>query len=183
MKHAVLIALVVGIMAVCGCSVEKAPEPPQKALAAVTLSPADKEKLLLFQKDLLSIETLTDKAIKLAGDELVNVIKGGEVSVNLPAILDKAKGECLLAGAMLAKKAIPEALPPEMKVLLNEGKAGLIAAYSAYAESFVAIRSFIADKNPMALIEYRKKSAQAKELYVGAADKFKLIMTATGVAQ
>jgi len=74
-------------------------------------------------------------------------------------------------------------LPPEVKTLLNDGRTGLIAAYKAYAESFDAIRSFIADKNPMALLEYRKKSTQAQELYDAAAAKFKVIMTAAGITQ
>jgi len=182
MKQIVLIALACAIMAFCGCSPEKAPESQQK-IAAITLTPADKEKLMAFQKDLLNIENLTDKAVKLAGDELKNVIKGGGVSISLPSIIDKAKAECLQAGESLAKKTVPEALPPETRKLFEDGKAGLIAAYVAYAESFDAVRGFITDKNPMALLEYRKKSSQAQKLYDEAADKFKKIMTAAGVAQ
>jgi len=60
--------------------------------------------LLAFRKEILNIENLTDKVVKLAGDELMNVIKGGDVSINLPSIVDKAKAECLLAGETLAKK-------------------------------------------------------------------------------
>jgi hypothetical protein len=182
MKQIVLIGLISLIMALCGCTTEKAPAPPQQ-ISAITLSVADKEKLMAFQKDILSIESLTDKAVKRAGEELVNVIKGGAVSINLPAIVDKAKTECLLAGESLAKKALPEVLSPEAKSLLNDGKTSLIAAYMAYAESFDAIKSFVADKNPMALLEYRKKSSQAQSLYNDATDKFKKIMTAAGVTQ
>jgi hypothetical protein len=169
-------------MALCSCTPEKAPA-PQQQISALMLSVADKEKLMAFQKELMSIESLTDKAVKLAGEELMNVIKGGAVSLNLPVIVDKAKTECLLAGESLAKKALPEGLPPEAKSLLNEGKTGLIAAYTAYAESFDAIKSFVADKNPLALLEYRKKSSQAQALYNDASDKFKKIMTAAGVTQ
>jgi hypothetical protein len=183
MKHIVLIALISSIMALCSCSAEKTAEPPQKTIAAITLSPADKEKLMAFQKDLLSVEGLADKAVKLAGTEIMNIIKGGGVSINLPAIIDKAKAECLLAGESLAKKAIPETLPPETKALLNDGKTGLSAAYKAYAESFEAIRSFVTDKNPMALLEYRKKNSQAQELYKAATAKLQQIMTAAGVSQ
>jgi hypothetical protein len=182
MKHIVLIALIIGVMAVCGCSTEKAPEPKQQ-IPAFSLSLADKEKLLAFQKEVLGIEGLADKALKLAGDELKNVIKGGEVSINLPSIIDKAKSECLQAGEKLAKKGVPEALPPELKTHLNDGKNGLIASYKAYAESYDAIKSFVTDKNPMALLEYRKKYSQAQELFTGATDKFKMIMTAAGVVQ
>ncbi len=182
MKHTTLLILLIGIMALCGCTTEKAPV-PQQQIAAISLSAADKEKLQAFQKEILNIENITDKAVKLAGDELMNFIKGGGASINLPSIVDKAKAECLLAGEILAKKAIPEALPPEVKTLLNDSRTGLIAAYKAYAESFDAIKSFVSDKNPVALLEYRKKNAQAQELYNGAADKFKAIMTAAGVPQ
>jgi len=182
MKHIVLIALISGCMALCACSTEKAPEPLQP-IPAITLSSVDKEKLLAFQKEILNIESLTDKAVKLAVDELKTVIKGGGVSINLPSIIDKAKAECQLAGESLAKKSVPEALPPEVKNLLNNGKTGLIASYTAYAESFDAIRSFITDKNPMALLEYRKKYSQAQELFTGATENIKIIMTAAGVTQ
>lgn len=182
MKHIVLIGLISGIIGLCGCTTEKAPA-PQQQIPAITLSTADKEKLMSFQKEILNIENLTDKAVKIAVDELKNVIKGGEASINVSSVIDKAKAECLLAGEALAKKTIPEALPPEAKSLLNEGKTGLIAAYKAYAESFDAIKSFITDKNPMALLDYRKKNSQAQELYNGSADKFRTIMTAAGVTQ
>ena len=182
MQQIVLITLICGIISLCGCSTEKAPEPLQQ-ISAVTLSPVDKEKLMAFQKEILNIESLTDKAVKLAVAELKTVIKGGEVSINLLSIIEKAKGECLLAGESLAKKAVPEALPPEMKSLLNDGKTGLLASYKAYAESFDAARSLVADKNPMALLEYRKKYSQAQGLYNGATEKIKVIMAAAGVPQ
>jgi hypothetical protein len=35
----------------------------------------------------------------------------------------------------------------------------------------------------MALLDYRKKNSQAQELYNGAADKLRTIMTAAGVTQ
>jgi hypothetical protein len=177
-----MIGLISGIMAICACTTEKAPV-PQQQIPAITLTAADKEKLMAFQKEIMNIEDLTDKAVKLAVDELKNVIKGGEVSINVSSVIDKAKAECRLAGESLAKKAIPEALPPEMKSLLNEGKTGLIAAYKAYAESFDAIKNFVSDKNPMVLLEYRKKNSQAQELYNGAAEKLNKVMTAAGVTQ
>lgn len=182
MKQIALIILMSGIMALCGCTTEKTPE-PQQQIPALKLSSADKEQLLVFQKEILNIENLTDKAVKLAVDELKNVIKGGEVSTNISSLIDKAKAECLLAGESLARKVIPEVLSPEAKSLLNEGRTGLIAAYKAYAESFDAIKSFVADKNPMALLEYRKKNTQAQELYNVAAVKLKTVMTAAGVSQ
>jgi hypothetical protein len=182
MKQIIGIVLLIVTMALCGCSTERAPEPAQQ-IPAFTLSAADKEKLMSFQKEILSIESLTDKAVKLAGDELKNVIKGGEVSINLPSVIDKAKAECLLAEEALAKKGVPEVLPPEAKSLLVDAKTGLISAYKAYSESFDAIKSFVNDKNPLALLEYRKKSSEAQKLYNEAADKFKKIMTAAGVTQ
>jgi hypothetical protein len=182
MRHLALIVLISVITALCGCTTEKTPEPQQK-LPAITLSPADKEKLIAFQKEILNIENLTDRAVKLAVDELKNVFKGGGVTINLSSIIDKAKSECLLAGESLAKKAIPETLPPEAKNLLNDARSGLITAYKVYGESFDAIRNFINNKNPMALIEYQKKSSQAKDIYNTAAEKFKIIFTAAGIQQ
>ena len=181
MKHLAVIALICASLALCGCSTEKAAEPPPK-LPAITLSPADKELLRAFQKDILSAEKLADRAVKLTGDELKNVLTGGEVSLNLPTIVAKAKAECLIAAELLARKAVPEALSPEMKSLLNEGKSGLSAAYQAYAESFDSVRSFVSDKNPMALLEYRKQYSQAQELSTKATAKIRQIMTAAGVA-
>jgi hypothetical protein len=169
-------------MALYGCTAEKTPE-PQKALPVITMSPADKEQVTAFQKEILNIENITDKAVKLAVAELKNVILGRESSLTMPALIDKAKSECLSAGETLAKKAVPETLPPEMKNLVGEGKCGLIAAYTAYAASFDAIKSFIADKNPLMLMEYRQKSSQAEKLYTEAAGKIKAVMTAAGVTQ
>jgi hypothetical protein len=183
MKYVVLIALICGIIALSGCTAEKPQQPPAAQLPSFSLSPADKEKLAAFQKEILSVESITDKAVKLAGDELKNVLTGGSISGSLPSLIDKAKAECLLAGEALAKKPVPEGLPPEVKNLLNDGRGGLIAAYTAYAESYSAIKSFIADKNPLALLEYRKKSSQAQDLYNSAADKFKTIMTAAGIKE
>jgi len=182
MKHSVLIVLITGIMALYGCSTQKPPEPQQK-IPAITLSSVDKEKLMAFQKEVLSVENLTDKSIKLAADELKRVMTGGEASVSLPSIIEKAKLECLRSGEVLAKTVVPDALPPEAKILLTEGKTGLVIAYKAYAESFDAIRSFVTDKNPMALLEYRKKSALAQEQTYVATNKLKQIMTAAGVTQ
>jgi hypothetical protein len=42
---------------------------------------------------------------------------------------------------------------------------------------------FFTDKNPMALLEYRKKNSQAQELYNGVADKLRKVMTVAGVTQ
>jgi hypothetical protein len=182
MKRIILVALISGTVALCGCTAEKTAPVEQQAIAALTLSPTDKEKLLAFQKEIMSVENLTDKAVNIAVDELKKVITGGAISMDLPTLIDKAKSECLLAGESLAKKAIPESLPPEAKKLLNDGRSGLVAAYKAYAESFEAIKSFVADKNPMALLEYRKKNSQAQQLYNEASAKFKAIMTAAGIA-
>lgn len=181
MKPVITIVLATFLLALSGCSTEKPPE-PQK-IPAFVLSLADKEKLAAFQKEVLNVESLTDKALKVATDELKTVLKGGEISINLPSIIDRAKSESLKAGEALAKKAIPEGLPPEAKKLLNESKLGFIAAYKGYAESFDAIRSFTTDKNPMTLLEYRKKNAEAQEQLKGATEKLKLIMTAAGVTK
>lgn len=181
MKPFIVIVCAALLMALSGCSSEKPPE-PQK-IQAFVLSLADKEKLAAFQKEVLNIENLTDKTLNLATEEFRTVLKGGEVSLNLPTIIERAKNESLKAGESLAKKAIPESLPPEAKKLLNESKAGFVASYKAYAESFDAIRSFTTDKNPLTLLEYRKKNAEAQEQLKGATEKLKQIITAAGVTQ
>lgn len=182
MKYIVFTALICGIMTLYSCSSEKSPE-PQKHIPAITLSPTEKNKLIALQNEFLNIENLANKAVRLAGEELKNVLKGGEISVSLPSIIGKAKMECLQSGELLAKRAIPDFLPPEATILLTEGKTGMVAAYKTYAESFEAIRSFVEDKNPMALLEYRKKSTQAQEQLSVASNKLKIIMTAAGVSQ
>jgi hypothetical protein len=45
------------------------------------------------------------------------------------------------------------------------------------------VKSFITDKNPMALLEYRKKYSEAQKLFTGASDKLKQVMTAAGIPQ
>lgn len=181
MKPCIVIALAALLPALFGCSAEKPPEPQN--ISAFVLSVADKEKLAAFQKEVLTTGNLTDKALNVAAEELKTVLKGGEISLNLPSIIDRAKSESLKAGESLAKKAIPEGLPPEANKLLNESKAGFIAAYKAYAESFEAVRSFTTDKNPMTLLEYRKKNAEAQEQLKGATERLKQIMAAAGVTK
>ncbi len=181
MKSAIAIAFAGILLILSGCSSEKPPEP--RKIQAFVLSLADKEKLAAFQKDVLNIENITDKALNVATEELKTVLKSGEISLNIPSIIDRAKSESLKAGEALAKKAIPESLPPEAVKLLNESKTGFIASYKLYAESFDAIRNFTTDKNPMALLEYRKKNTEAKEQLKGATEKLKQIMTAAGVTK
>lgn len=182
MKRIIVYGLICMATALCGCTTENAPEPLQK-IPAITLAPADKEKLVAFKKELLSVERFADIAVSLAGNELKKVITGGEISLSVPSIINKAKGECLLAGETLLKKTVPEALPPEAKKILTEGKTGLIDAYKGYAEAYDAMKNFVTDKNPMALLEYRKKQSQAQELFSRSTDKITMIMTAAGIAQ
>lgn len=176
------IALTCMALALCGCSSGTAPEQPQK-LPSFTLSPSEKAALDAYYKNILSAESLADKAVKLAKDEAMNVIKGGEGSITLASITDKAKNESLRAVESLAQANVPEALPAEVKNLLKDGKSDLIAAYTAHAESFEAIKSFIAEKSPMALLEYRNKSSQAQELLSRAASKLDQIMRASEASQ
>lgn len=175
----VLVALTISLF---GCSGEKAPEQAQQ-IPSITLSQSEKDALVTYYKDVLSIESLAGKAIKVAEDEVVNVIKGGEGSITLTSIIDKAKNESIRTVESLAKANVPDMLPPEAKSLLSETKNDLAASYKAHAESFESINTFIAEKSPMALLEYRKKSAQAQELFTKATDKLNQIMKAAGVPQ
>lgn len=173
--------VIVASLAIIACSQEKPAEVPQK-LPTVTLSPAERESLLSFQKSLVNTEYIADKAVKVAVDEIKNVISGGQVTIDLPAIVERTKGECLKAGTELAKSAIPAKLPPELQASLRDGRDGLIASYKAYGEAFDAVRSFTTEKNPMLLLEYRKKYAQAQELYGSAAQKIKVALSSCGIA-
>lgn len=173
--------LVIASLTIVACSQEKPAEVPQK-LPAVTLAPAERESLLSFQKNLVNTEYIADKAVKVAVDEIKNVISGGQVTIDLPAIVERTKGECLKAGTELAKNAIPAKLPPELQASLRDGRDGLIASYKAYGEAFDAIRSFTAEKNPMLLLKYRKKYSQAQELYGSAAQKIKMALSSCGIA-
>lgn len=176
------VAITCMVLALCGCSSGTAPEQPQK-ISSFTLSPSEKAALDAYYKNILSAESLADKAAKLAKDEAMNVIKGGEGSITLASITDKAKNESLRAVESLAQANVPEALPAEVKSLLKDGKKDLIAAYTAHAESFEAIKSFIAEKSPMALLEYRNKSSQAQELLNRATGKLDQIMKASEASQ
>jgi hypothetical protein len=71
----------------------------------------------------------------------------------------------------------------QAKKLLNESKAGLIASCKAYAASFDAIRGFTTDKNPLTLLECRKKNAEAREQLKGTTEKLKQIMVTAGVTK
>ena len=84
--------VVVASLAIIACSQEKPAEVPQK-LPTVTLSSAERESLLSFQKSLVNTEYIADKAVKVAVDEIKNVISGGQVSIDLPAIIERTKGE------------------------------------------------------------------------------------------
>lgn len=178
----IFVALLCGALFFWGCSNEKAPEQVQK-LADFTLSPSAKEELLAFYKDMASAEGLADKAITVAGNELKNVLKGGSGSLTLASVVDRAKTECLNAGQTLATRDIPKSLPPEAQALLSTGREELIAAYAAHAAAFEAIKSFAAEKNPLTLLEYREKSAQAQQLLSSATGKIKSIMSAAGAPQ
>lgn len=181
MKKCIVFFLMILSLALIGCSGDKVQE--QAQLPDITLSEAEKNALIAYYNDLISFEGIADKAIKVAENEAVNLIKGGEGSVTLASVIGKAKDECLRTVESLAKANVPDMLPPEAKKLLSEGKNDLAAAYKAHAESFESINAFIAEKNPMALIEYRKKSAQAQELFNTATAKLNQIMKASGVPQ
>ncbi len=175
---AALFALCLAV-AVFGCSSEK---PAEVVRDVIPLSPADKEKVAAFRKEMVNLENLTDKALKLAGSEIMNMVKGGEISVNLPDLAGKAGAECRQTCEALAKKAVPDTLPQEIKTNLSGAKDGLMAGYKLYGESFADINTFITEKKPLALIEYKQKSAQAKEQITAANDKLRKALATAGIA-
>ncbi len=183
MKNRFIRAIIVLTLfgAIFGCSSEKPVEVPQKQ-RVIPLSLADKEKVAAFRNEMVSLENLSDKTLKLAGKEIMNLAKGGEFSMNLSDLAGKAGSECRQTCEALAKKAVPETLPPEIKANLSEAKDGLMAGYKAYGESFAAINSLITEKKPLALIEYKRKSSQANDLIAAANSRLEKALGLAGIA-
>jgi hypothetical protein len=164
-----------------GCSSEKRSVDAQQKIVVIPISQADKDRLSAYRKDLTTIENLTDKTMKVATAEIMKIVKGGESSISITGLAEKAKAECLLTSDLLEKKAVPDNLPPEIKNFLVDGKNGMVASYKAHGESYEAVRVFLAEGKPLALLEYRTKSARARELSSGAAEKLERAMATAGI--
>ncbi len=172
-------------IALVGCSSEKketqvtAPAPPEQIRL---LSEADKEKIIAFKNELLDIENVSKKAFALVGDELKLVLKGEKDAFDVASLVDKAKSESGKCVDNLLKEAVPETLPPWFRKNLQDVKNGFMDGYKAKIESFAAVKRFVDEKNPKALLDYRQKEAEANKLLQDARDKLTVVMAATGLS-
>jgi hypothetical protein len=176
-----VILLMIGCAWQIGCSSGKKSVEAQEKVTVIPMSQADKDSLSAFRKDLTELESLTDKTMKVASEEVMKIVKGGDASISVAGLAEKAKAECLQTSDLLEKKAVPDNLPPEIRNFLVEGKNGLAASYRAHGESYEAVRVFLAEGKPLALLEYRSKSAKARELSGGATEKLERAMATAGI--
>jgi hypothetical protein len=164
-----------------GCSSENRSVDARQNVTVIPMSQADKDRLSAFRKDLTDLESLTDKTLKVASEEVMKIVKGGDASTSVAGLAEKARAECLQTSDLLEKKAVPDNLPPEIRNFLVEGKNGLAASYKAHGESYEAVRVFLAEGKPLALLEYRTKSSRARELSGGATEKLERAMATAGI--
>lgn len=153
--------------------------PPQEQIKA--LSQLDKEKIATFGKDLFDVDRISGKAMSLVGNEIKKVITGEKESVDATSFLDAAKREAGKSMEAMLKQAVPEKIPPWFAQNLGEAKKGFADAYSAQIASFDAVRRFIDEKNPTALIEYKQKAALADKSFRSAREKLATVVTASGI--
>ncbi len=172
-------------LAITGCNSKEQKEetvssqaPPEQVKM---LSQADRDNITAFRKDLLSIENVSKNALTLVGEEVKLVIKGEKGSIDMASLVDKAKAESGTLIGSLVKEAVPGKLPPWFSRNLTDAKDGFCAAYKAKIESLDAVKKFLEDKNPLSLLEYRKKAALADKLIENAKGKLALVWSAAGL--
>ena len=171
-------------MAIFGCSSENketpvtSTAPPEQVKS---LSQADKDKIMAFKKELFDIEKLSKKALTLVSDEIKLVVKGEKDAVDVASLVDKAKSESSKSLDNLLKEAVPGKLPPWFNQNLAEAKKGFLDGYKAKAESFAAVKRFIDEKSPTALLEYKQKETQANKLLQDARGKLDIVLAAAGL--
>jgi hypothetical protein len=171
-------------MAIFGCSSEKKETPVMSTAPpeqVKSLSLADKEKIMAFKKELFDIEKISKKAMTLVGDEIKLVVKGEKAAVDVASLVDKAKSESSKSLDNLLKETVPGKLPPWFTQNLAEAKKGFLDGYKAKAESFAAVKRFVDEKSPMALLEYKQKEAQASKLLQDARGKLDNVLVAAGL--
>jgi len=168
-----------------GCSAEQkdkslmSPPPPEQIK---TLTQGDREKIAAFEKEMFDIEKISKKAMTLVGNEVKQVISGEKDSVDAAALLATAKGEAMKSLDNLVTKSVPAKLPPWFSQNLSDAKKGFSDAYSAKIESFAAIKRFLDEKSPVALLEYRQKAALADKQFQDARGRLAAVLKASGLA-
>ncbi len=184
MRRTLFLLAAIISLSIFGCSPEKkqeqvsAPAPPEQVKL---LSRKDRERILAFKKDLLNIENVSKKALSVVGDEIRLVLKGEKESFDVAALVDRAKVESRRSLDNLLKESVPEKLPPWFTQNLTDAKKGFQEGYTAKMESFAAVKRFIDEKSPTALLEYRQKEAQANKLLLDARGKLTLVLAAAGL--
>ncbi len=183
MKRTAALLVMFLLLAISGCSSEKkeeqaAPVPPEQVRL---LSRADREKMLAFKREMLDIENISKKAVAIVGEEIRLVARGEKDALDVSALVDRAKIESKNSLDNLAKRTIPERLPPWFSQNLAEAKKGFQEGFRAKMESFIAVKRFIDEKSPLALLEYRQKEKQANSLLQDARGKLDLVLNAAGL--
>jgi hypothetical protein len=181
LKKLIVVMVIFGCAGQIGCSSENRSVDARQKVTVIPVSQADKDRISAFRKDLTDIENLADKTLKLATEEITKIIKGGEASISVTGLAEKAKADCLKTSDLLEKKAVPDNLPPEIGNLLAEGKKGMVASYKAHGESYEAVRVFLAESKPLALLDYRKNSSRARELSGDATKNLERAMATAGI--
>jgi hypothetical protein len=185
MTKTIVLLFCTASMLFSGCSAEQKDEslmspPPLEQVK--TLTQGDREKIAAFEKELFDIEKISKKAMTLVGNEVKQVITGEKDSVDAAALVDTAKGEAKKSLDNLVTKYVPAKLPPWFSKNLLDVKKGYSAAYTAKIESFAAIKRFIDEKSPSALLEYRQKAALADKQFQDAREKLAAVLKASGPA-
>lgn len=182
-RNTFVFALVVAAMVVVGCSSEK--EPQIQTVAPVeevkALTSADKQKIKKFRDGLFDIEKVSGKALAIVGDEMKLMAKGEKGALDVASLVEKAKTESAKSLDKFMKETVPGTLPPWFSRNLAEAKNGFVGGYKAKLESFEAVKKSIEEKNPMALLEYKQKDAQAQKLLGDANSRLRAVLAAAGI--
>jgi len=181
-KSILLIAALISSL-FAGCSSDRNEKPvtptaPPEEVRA--LSQGDREKIAAFEKELFSIENLSKKALAIVGNELKQVLKGEKDTVDVTALVEKAKGEASQSLNNLLTVAVPAKLPPWFTQNLMDAKKGFSDAYTAKIESFEAVKRFVDEKSPAALLEYRQKGTLADRQFQDARERLAAVLKASG---
>ena len=136
---------------------------------------------MAFNKELFDIENLSKKTLSLVGDEIKLIVKGQKVSVDVASFVEKAKSEAGKSMDNLLKEAVPGKLPPWFNQNLADAKKGFLDGYMAKVESFAAVKRFVDENSPAALLEYKQKEDQSNKLLQDARSKLTLVLAAAGL--
>ena len=184
MTKTIVLLFYAASMLFSGCSAEQkdaaliSPPPPEQIK---TLTQGDREKIAAFEKELFDIERISKKAMTLVGNEVKQMITGEKNSVDAAALVATAKGEAMKSLDNLVTKSVPAKLPPWFSQNLLDAKKNFSAAYTAKVESYAAIKRFIDEKSPTALVEYRQKAVLADNQFQDARSRLAAVLKASAL--